>query len=130
MHSDNSLLANARDMVRDWGHGPHTKLLSLSPLSHHIAWVAVAQWLLAGCLLITDDPPAGTTRLGWIVETGATYVMGVPTHAMDVLAEQRPGWACPSWARSRYSIWQAPRSRHPSVRPSCARVSSRRTSTA
>jgi len=88
MHSDNTLLANARDMVRDWGHGPHTKLLSLSPLSHHIAWVAVAQWLLAGCTLITDDPPAGTARIDWIVETGATYVMGVPTHAMDVLAEQ------------------------------------------
>lgn len=88
MHSDNTLLANARDMVRDWHHGPHTRLLSLSPLSHHIAWVAVAQWLLAGCTLITDDPPAGMTRLGWIVETQATYVMGVPTHAMDVLAEQ------------------------------------------
>ena len=88
MHSDNTLLANARDMVRDWGHGPHTKLLSLSPLSHHIAWVAVAQWLLAGCTLITDDPPAGTSRLDWLVDTGATYVMGVPTHAMDVLAEQ------------------------------------------
>ncbi|MBX9840808.1 MAG: acyl--CoA ligase [Xanthobacteraceae bacterium] len=88
MHSDNSLLANARDMVRDWGHGPHTRLLSLSPLSHHIAWVAVAQWLLAGATLITDDPPVGMTRLGWIVETGATYVMGVPTHAMDILAEQ------------------------------------------
>lgn len=88
MHSDNSLLANARDMVRDWGHDPHTKLLSLSPLSHHIAWVAVAQWLVAGCTFITDDPPAGMTRLGWIVETGATYVMGVPTHAMDILAEQ------------------------------------------
>ncbi len=89
MHSDNTLLANARDMVRDWQHGPGTRLLSLSPLSHHIAWVAVAQWLVAGCTLITDDPPAGMTRLGWIVETQATYVMGVPTHAMDVLAEQQ-----------------------------------------
>jgi acyl-CoA synthetase len=89
MHSDNTLLANARDMVRDWGHGPHTRLLSLSPLSHHIAWVAVAQWLLAGCELITDDPPAGVGRIEWIIETGATYCMGVPTHAMDVLAEQK-----------------------------------------
>lgn len=88
MHSDNTLLANARDLVRDWGHGPQTKLLSLSPLSHHIAWVAVAQWLVAGCMLITDDPPAGMSRLDWIIETGATYVMGVPTHAMDILAEQ------------------------------------------
>lgn len=89
MHSDNSLLANARDLVRDWKHGPNTRLLSLSPLSHHIAWVGVAQWLVAGCEFITDDPPPGMDRLDWIVETGATYVMGVPTHAMDVLAEQK-----------------------------------------
>ncbi|MEJ2123119.1 MAG: class I adenylate-forming enzyme family protein, partial [Alphaproteobacteria bacterium] len=60
-----------------------------SPLSHHIAWVAVAQWLLAGCKLITDDPPPGMARLDWIIETGASYIMGVPTHAMDILAEQR-----------------------------------------
>lgn len=89
MHSDNSLLANARDMVRDWGHGPNTVLLTLSPLSHHIAWVAVGQWLVSGCRLVTDDPPAGMSRLDWIIETGATYVMGVPTHAMDILAEQK-----------------------------------------
>ena len=89
MHSHNTLLANARDMVRDWGHGPDTVLLSLSPLSHHIAWVGVAQWLLAGCRFVTNDPPAGTTALDWIVATGATYVMGVPTHAMDVLAQQK-----------------------------------------
>jgi len=89
MHSDNTLFANAREMVRDWGHGPHTKLLTLSPLSHHIAWVAAAQWLLAGCELIVNDPPAGRHGIDWIVETGATYVMGVPTHAMDIIAEQR-----------------------------------------
>ena len=87
MHSDNTLLANARDLVRDWGHGPATRILSLSPLSHHIAWVAVAQWLLAGGLLATDDTPPGVGRLDWILETRATYVLGVPTHAMDVQAE-------------------------------------------
>lgn len=89
MHSDNTLLANARDLVRDWGHGPDTVILSLSPLSHHIAWVAVAQWLLLGCVFATDDPPRGSSRLDWIEKTGATYLMGVPTHAMDVLAELR-----------------------------------------
>lgn len=89
MHAHNTLLANARDMVRDWGHGPDTVLLSLSPLSHHIAWVGVAQWLVAGCRFVTNDPPAGKTALDWIIETGATYVMGVPTHAMDVLAAQK-----------------------------------------
>lgn len=89
MHSDNTLLANARDLVRDWRHGTDTLLLSLSPLSHHIAWVAAAQWLLAGCEFVIDDPPAGSSRLDWIMQTGATYVMGVPTHAIDMLAEQK-----------------------------------------
>ena len=89
MHSDNSLLANARDMVRDWGHDDSMVLASLSPLSHHIAWVAVAQWLVAGGLFVTDDAPDGTSKLDWILENEATYVMGVPTHAMDILAEQQ-----------------------------------------
>ena len=31
----------------------------------------------------------GMSRLDWILETGATYVLGVPTHAMDILAEQK-----------------------------------------
>ena len=89
MHSDNTLLANAREMVRDWGHGHNSVLLSLSPVSHHIAAVAVAQALAAGMELVVNAPPAGMTSLDWIVETGATYVMGVPTHAMDILGEMR-----------------------------------------
>jgi len=89
MHSDNTLLANARDLVADWRHGPDTVLLSLSPLSHHIAWVGVAQWLVSGGRFVTDDPPSGMSRLDWIEASGATYVLGVPTHAMDVLAEQQ-----------------------------------------
>lgn len=89
MHSDNTLLANARDLVRDWHQGPETVIMSISPLSHHIAWVAVAQWLVCGGRLVTDDAPRAVSRLDWIMETGATYLMGVPTHAMDILAEQK-----------------------------------------
>lgn len=89
MHSDNTLLANARDLVRDWDLDRSSIILSLSPLSHHIAWVAIAQWLACGGQFITDDPPAGKSRLDWIAETDATYVLGVPTHAMDILAEQK-----------------------------------------
>ena len=88
MHSANTLLANARDLARDWGLDHNARLLTLSPVSHHIAWVAVGQWLLTGCQLITDDAPPGSSRLDWIVETGATYLMGVPTHAIDILADQ------------------------------------------
>ena len=89
MHSDNTLLANARDLVRDWKQGPNTVMLSLSPLSHHIAWVGIAQWLVTGSRFVTDDPPPGRSRQDWIVESGATYLLGVPTHAMDILTEQR-----------------------------------------
>ena len=91
-------------------------LLSLSPLSHHIAWVGIAQWLLAGCLFVTNDPPAGTTALDWIIETGATYVMGVPTHAMDVLAQQKARGRRTARRASRCSTWRVRRSR-PRWRP-------------
>jgi acyl-CoA synthetase len=89
MHSANTLLANARAMVADWHHDSATILLSLSPLSHHIAAVAIAQALAAGMELVVNSPPPGMTPLDWIVHTGASYVMGVPTHAMDILAEMR-----------------------------------------
>lgn len=89
MHSSNTLLANARDLARDWRLGERSVILSLSPLSHHIAWVAIGQWLVCGGQMVTDDPPAGTSRLDWIIATAATYVLGVPTHAMEILAEQR-----------------------------------------
>ncbi len=89
MHSDNTLLANCRDLVRDWRHDHTSVLLTLSPLSHHIAWVAAGQALTAGMELVVDDPPAGRSRLDWLLDTGATYVMGVPTHAMDILVEQQ-----------------------------------------
>jgi acyl-CoA synthetase len=89
MHSDNTLLANARAMVEDWHHDERTILVSLSPLSHHIAAVALAQSLAAGMELVVNAPPPGMTPLDWILETGASYVMGVPTHAMDILGEMR-----------------------------------------
>ncbi len=89
MHSDNTLLANARPMVADWGLDATTVLLSLSPMSHHIGTVALAQILVAGGELVVDDRAKGESALDWIAESGATYVMGVPTHAMDLLAEMR-----------------------------------------
>ena len=89
MHSDNTLLANGRAMVEDWRHDARTILLSLSPMSHHIGTVAVEQMMAAGLELVVNAPPAGMAPLDWIIETGATYVMGVPTHAMDILGEMR-----------------------------------------
>lgn len=87
MHSDNTLLANGRAMVADWFMTERTVLLTLSPMSHHISTVALEQVLVAGCELVIHDPSTGVAALDWIEETGATYVMGVPTHAMDLLDE-------------------------------------------
>jgi len=87
MHSDNTLLTNGRAMVADWAHDEKSVILSLSPLSHHIATVALEQALVAGCEFVMTDPTAGIAPLDWIVTTRATYVMGVPTHAIDLLQE-------------------------------------------
>lgn len=88
MHSDNTLLANGRALAADWGQNhKRVVLLTLSPMSHHIGTVALEQVLVAGCELVMYDPSAGVSALDWIESTGATYVMGVPTHAMDLLHE-------------------------------------------
>jgi len=95
MHSDNTLLANGRALVSDWKQDIHSVILTLSPMSHHIAIVALEQCLAAGCELVLTDRRSGIAPLDWIESTGATYVMGVPTHAMDLLrameARGRPG---------------------------------------
>lgn len=89
MHSDNTLLANGRALAADWGHTADSVVLSLSPMSHHIGTVALEQVLVTGAELVITNPRPGRHALDWIVETGATYVMGVPTHAMDILQEVR-----------------------------------------
>jgi acyl-CoA synthetase len=89
MHSDNTLLANGRSMVKDWHHNTETILLTLSPLSHHIGTVAAEQWLSAGMQLAIHNYASGTPAIDWIIASHATYVMGVPTHAMDILDEFR-----------------------------------------
>ncbi|HEV7393298.1 MAG TPA: class I adenylate-forming enzyme family protein, partial [Burkholderiales bacterium] len=89
LHSDNTLLANGRAMVQDWSHDARTVLYSHSPLSHHIGTVALEQSLVAGCEVVVNDVPDGKKPLDWILETRATYVMGVPTHAMDIVADMK-----------------------------------------
>jgi acyl-CoA synthetase len=89
LHSDNTLLANGRAMVHDWHHDEHTVLYSMSPLSHHIATVGIAQSLCAGFELVVNDLKPGMKPLDGLIEAGATYVMGVPTHAIDILADAK-----------------------------------------
>ena len=89
MHSDNTLLANARAMARDWRHDEDIVLFSMSPLTHAIGTIAMAQSLVSGFELVLNDLPGGQSALERIVATQSTYVMGVPTHAIDILDEAR-----------------------------------------
>src|SRR3546814_5792667 len=54
----------------------------------HIGTVALEQMLAAGCELVVNDLGKGVSPLDRIVETEASYVMGVPTHAIDILGEE------------------------------------------
>ena len=123
MHSDNTLLANGRAMVRDWHHDADTVPAEPEP-GHRIT---SPTWRLAQCAgrrlskwYSTIRRPAWTCSTG-SRETGATYVMGVPTHAMDTARRRCTGAALPRSATLRCSTWPAPpippRSRG---KPSCA----------
>lgn len=89
MHSQNTLLANARDLADAWDLGPTDVIMPLGPTSHHIFWVAVAQSLVSGAELVLNDVEHRRQTLDWLLACGATYVLGVPTHAVDLLAEQQ-----------------------------------------
>lgn len=58
-------------------------------MTHAIGTIAMAQSLVSGFELVVDDIPHGLKPLDWIIETGTNYVMGVPTHAIDLLSELR-----------------------------------------
>jgi acyl-CoA synthetase len=89
MHSDNTLLANARAIVEDWGFNADTVVYSLSPLSHNIGIVGMAVAIVCRGELVLHTPLDAPRMLDRIIETGATYVLGVPTHAIDLLSELR-----------------------------------------
>ncbi|PWT85827.1 MAG: cyclohexanecarboxylate-CoA ligase [Proteobacteria bacterium] len=87
MHSDNTVLASARAIVADWGFGPETVVYSFSPLSHNIGIVGLAVATVCGGEYVTHTPHDAPRMFDRVVETGATYLLGVPTHAIDLLSE-------------------------------------------
>ena len=89
MHSDNTILANSRAMVKDWHFDPSTVVYSFSPLSHNIGIVGLAVGLVAGGEVVVHTPLDATRILERVVETNASFLLGVPTHALDLLAEVR-----------------------------------------
>ena len=88
LHSDNTLLATARMMARDW-RLERAALYTLSPLSHNLGLGALITALAGGGELVLHDLPRGASLLGRLQETGAEFLFGVPTHAIDLLTEIR-----------------------------------------
>ena len=88
LHSDNTLHASARMMVRDW-RLERSVLYTLSPLSHNLGLGALVTALSGGGELVVHDLPPGHSLLDRLEETGAGFLFGVPTHAIDLLAEMR-----------------------------------------
>jgi acyl-CoA synthetase (AMP-forming)/AMP-acid ligase II len=89
MHSDNTLLANARALSADWNINEQSVVYSLSPLSHNLGFGAMIMALAVGGQLIIHDLPRGGSLVDRLIETGTTFLVGVPTHAVDLLAEMK-----------------------------------------
>lgn len=87
LHSNNTLLANARALAADWHFDGNSVIYSLSPLSHNLGFGAMVLALLVGAELVLHDLPRTASLLARLRETAATFVFGVPTHAIDLLTE-------------------------------------------
>jgi acyl-CoA synthetase len=95
MHSDNTLLATARAIVKDWHIDATSVVYSMSPLSHNLGVGTLLTALLVGAEFVIHDLPKGNSLLDRLVETKATYLVGVPTHAIDLLDELRSRGSSP-----------------------------------
>jgi acyl-CoA synthetase (AMP-forming)/AMP-acid ligase II len=89
MHSDNTLLANARALAADWNIDEQSVVYSLSPLSHNLGFGAMIMALAAGGQIVIHDLPRGASLVDRLIDTGTTFLVGVPTHAADLLAEMK-----------------------------------------
>ncbi len=89
MHSDNTLLATVRAVARDWALDERSVVYTLSPLSHNLGIGALIAAVTIGGELVIHDLPKRASLVDRLEGTGATYLVGVPTHAIDLLAELR-----------------------------------------
>jgi acyl-CoA synthetase (AMP-forming)/AMP-acid ligase II len=87
MHSDNTLLANARALSADWMIDARSVIYSMSPLSHNLGFGAMIMALSVGGQFVIHDLPRGASLVDRLIDTGTTFLVGVPTHAIDLLAE-------------------------------------------
>jgi acyl-CoA synthetase (AMP-forming)/AMP-acid ligase II len=89
MHSDNTLLANARQFAKDWSIGSTSVIYTLSPLSHNLGFTSQGIALSNGSELVIHDLPRGASLADRILETNTSFLIGVPPNAIDLLEEMR-----------------------------------------
>src|SRR5690606_25560340 len=79
----------ARAMIEDWRFDADSVIYTMSPLSHNLGLGSLIMALAAGAELVIHDLPRGSSTLDRIIEVGATFIVGVPTHAIDLLDEMK-----------------------------------------
>jgi acyl-CoA synthetase len=89
MHSDNTLLANARQLAKDWAITSDSVVFTLSPISHNLGFGAQVMALAVGGELVINDLPRGASLCDRILETDTSFLVGVPPNAIDLLAEMQ-----------------------------------------
>ena len=87
MHSDNTLLTNARAMIADWRFDQTSVFYTMSPLSHNLGLGTLIMALATGGEAVVHDLARGASVLDRLVDVGSTFIVGVPTHAIDLINE-------------------------------------------
>jgi acyl-CoA synthetase len=95
MHSDNTLLAAPRAIVADWYFDSASVIYSMSPFSHNLGVGTLLTSFVTGAEFIVHDLLKGESLLDRLVETKTTYLVGVPTHAIDLVDELRSRGSSP-----------------------------------
>jgi acyl-CoA synthetase len=87
MHSDNSQLVAARGIAAAWSFTADTVTCSLSPFSHNLGCGTLWTSLICGGEFVLHDWARSDSLIDRLEAANVTYLVGVPTHAMDFLAE-------------------------------------------
>lgn len=89
MHSDNTQLVTARNISRDWNINSDSVVYSMSPFSHNLGMGSFLTTLVGGGEYVIHDRARDESIVERLLEIEATYLVGVPTHAIDILEQAK-----------------------------------------
>ncbi len=109
---------------------PQSVIYTLSPLTHNLGFGALVLTMHVGGEIVLHDLSRGASLLSRLRETGATFVFGVPAHAMDLLKEIEEAGARRSGSPAADFGFLARRCRRRWSRSCCPTASFRKAATA